>query len=209
MKPTVLGTLLPDQVLPHTSPTRSQKKFFGHMVKMRSLRYQCFKLSLKCVCCGIEGTLMQLEMPPDETRPHFNLYAKREGGLVLMTKDHRVPKSCGGDNRIGNLRTMCCRCNELSGNYATELKRLREIQDGVQIVYTVYWRCKALDGFATSYRGLEAITRKWVAEGYGWADDLYEVQISLRKKLIKIVPNHPANRRYGNLSFTIKPLRRI
>lgn len=209
MRHEVLGILRPDQVLPHTGPARSQKKFLGHMVKMGSLRYQCFKKSLKCVCCGIEGIEMLLELPRNETRPHFNLYAKREGRLVLMTKDHIHPRSLGGSDEICNLRTMCSRCNELSGNYATKLKTLREIQDGVQTVYTVYFGCKALDGFATSYKGLEVITRKWVADCYGWNDDLYYVQSSFRLNRIKIVPRHPGNKRYGNLTLTIKPIQRV
>jgi len=209
MKLQILGILRPDQVLPHTSPTRSAKKFFGRIVKMSSLRYQCFKKNLKCVCCGIEGSVMQLEFRKGDGRPHFNLYAKREGRLVLMTKDHILPKSRGGSDDMRNLRTMCSRCNQLSGNYATALRTLREIQDGVQTVYTVYSGCKALDGFSTSYKGLEAIARKWVADCYGWDDDLYDVQCSFRKALIKIIPHRPVNKRYGNLSLTIKTIRRI
>ena len=46
----------------------------------------------------------------------FGLYARKDGELILMTKDHIVPKSHGGTNASNNLQTMCEECNNNKGN---------------------------------------------------------------------------------------------
>ena len=89
----------------------------GFKVHPISLRYMTFyQKGTKCVCCGKEGAYFQLD--PDrngdnaETRRHFNLYA--EDG-TLMTKDHIIPKSKGGMDRVSNMQTMCYPCNKAKG----------------------------------------------------------------------------------------------
>jgi 5-methylcytosine-specific restriction endonuclease McrA len=72
-------------------------------------------------------------LPIGQDRPHFNLYChKPEEGenMVLMTKDHIVPKSKGGKNHISNMQTMCCHCNSTKGNKSPEeyAKYLKEIK---------------------------------------------------------------------------------
>ena len=196
----VLGELRPDEVLPFTGPDAPKKTFFGHGVKMTSLRYQTFQRSLMCRCCGLYGTVMLLELPHDNDVPHFNLYAAREGELVQMTKDHIQPKSRGGKDRINNMQTLCCRCNELKGDQGGTLKRLRKIQDGVQTVYTV----SLLDGFATSTRGLAEIVRKHVVEIYEWDEDSFEMLVSIRLKTIRVIPKTGTP-----IPFKILPIRRV
>ena len=89
------------------------------MVRLGSVRLRTFKeKGTTCVCCGREGTLMGLDLPIGQTRPHFNLYCVEDNGRILMTKDHIVPKSKGGKDRLKNLQTMCKRCNETKGNSA-------------------------------------------------------------------------------------------
>jgi hypothetical protein len=203
----VLGHLRPNEVLPFTGPDVGAKIFFGHVVKLTSLRYQCFKRSIECVCCGIEGTVMLLEMPSNGgkiCRPHFNLYAKREGKLVQMTKDHIHPKSEKGPDRIDNMQTMCCHCNELKGNKLGKLKRLREIRDGVQTVYTVSTPSGfALDFFATSEEGLTEIVTQFITSEYGWEEGSYSISIS--RLCGEIFVEH-----FGEvLMFIINTIRRI
>ena len=200
----VLGEFRPGEVLPFTGPNAPMKTFFGYKVKMTSLRYQTFWRSPMCKCCGLYGTVMLLELPKDRTTPHFNLYARREGELVQMTKDHIKPKSRGGEDHIDNMQTLCARCNELKGNKANKLKRFREIQDGVQTVYMVFHGYFQIEGFATSTKGLAEITRKHIVKFYKWDEDTFEIQVSLQEKLITIQNDigEPA-------MFTIRPVRRV
>lgn len=204
----VLGHARPDQVLPNTGPHAEAKHFFNHLVKMTSLRYQCFVKSTKCVCCGIKGTVMLLEMPSNGGKicmPHFNLYAEREGGLVQMTKDHKKPKSKGGEDHINNMQTLCCRCNELKGSRATKLKQLREIQDGIQTVYMVlYYDGIPMEGFATSNAGLAEIVRRFIIGSYQWQEDSFQVQARIKHGIVTVT-----NEIGEPCTFNIKPIRRV
>lgn len=99
-------------------------------VKMTSHRYFIFCASRKCVSCGIDGSIMLLEMHPHDTTPHFNMYAEEDDELVLMTKDHIHPKMSGGADRHSNYQTMCSICNNLKGSdpiTISETRNLREI----------------------------------------------------------------------------------
>lgn len=93
--------------------------FHGDPIQMQSMRYQNFLYhGCKCVRCGIEGAffLKQKSHQHEETY-HMNLYALGESGkLILMTRDHIIPKSKGGPNTIENLQTMCGPCNWKKGN---------------------------------------------------------------------------------------------
>lgn len=87
----------------------------GFNVHPISLRYMTFyQKGTKCVCCGKEGTHFKLSGDEGTNRRHFNLYA--EDG-TLMTKDHILPKSKGGLNRVSNMQTMCTDCNSAKGSY--------------------------------------------------------------------------------------------
>ena len=86
----------------------------GFNVRPKSLRYMTFyQKGTKCVCCGKEGTHFKLCGDPNTNRRHFNLYA--DDG-TLMTKDHIVPASKGGQDKISNMQTMCADCNSAKGN---------------------------------------------------------------------------------------------
>lgn len=102
------------EILPHMYDTSlpNNSVFDGIPIKTRSLRYKVFNQSLVCSCCGVEGTYFAAEKTPGSSRYHFNLYATdSEGKEVLMTKDHILPKSCGGKDSLYNLETMCVICN--------------------------------------------------------------------------------------------------
>lgn len=148
---------------------------------------------------------MLLELPKSDKTAHFNLYAEREGALVQMTKDHKTPKSRGGKDHIDNMQTMCCRCNELKGNKKGNLKKLREIQDGVQTIYMVVDCDQVLDRFATSDKGLTEIVRKQMVEVYHWPENSFKIQVNIELNTIEILDNNENSEFY----FTIKPIRRI
>ena len=92
--------------------------FDGDMIHMNSGRYHTFVNSgTKCVCCGLEGTYFAKERNWKTLRWHFNLYGINENGEeIMLTKDHIIPRSKGGENHILNYQTMCSVCNSKKGN---------------------------------------------------------------------------------------------
>jgi 5-methylcytosine-specific restriction endonuclease McrA len=71
---------------------------------------------------------MILELNPGDDVPHFNLYGEEHGRLVLMTKDHILARSKGGEDILENYQTMCCVCNNLKGNYDLNLDQVLELR---------------------------------------------------------------------------------
>ena len=90
----------------------------GVPVKITSQRYAVFKKSTKCVTCGLQATFLAAER--DDTlatdKYHLNMYGVVDGEDILFTKDHIIPKSKGGANKLSNYQTMCTRCNSEKGN---------------------------------------------------------------------------------------------
>lgn len=82
-----------------------------------SSRYRLFYRSLVCVKCGLVGTYFAKEKNPNVgTKYHLNLYAVKDGVEIQFTKDHILPKSKGGENKLSNYQTMCEPCNKTKGN---------------------------------------------------------------------------------------------
>lgn len=52
--------------------------------------------------------------------PVLNLYGVCEGKLVMINRDHIIPKSLGGIDVVENLRPACFVCNHGRGNQLTE-----------------------------------------------------------------------------------------
>ncbi len=93
-----------------------------------SLRYLTFDKSCVCCCCGIVGSRMFLDAQNVGCgSAHFNLYAEWDGKLVLMTRDHIVPRSKGGKDVVENMRTMCTVCNGHRGDLDIPLDELYEL----------------------------------------------------------------------------------
>ncbi len=98
-------------------------------VRMGSDRMRLLKRCPWCICCGLKGIQFQLELPPRTIRPHFNLYGMNtRGSLVMLTKDHIIPRSAGGNNHPGNLQTLCCECNELKSSHRVSIVELRAMR---------------------------------------------------------------------------------
>src|SRR6188474_3203734 len=99
----------------------------GFNVKIGNQRLVLLKKSNVCVCCGLVGTQWALEKTePLAQTPHLNLYGIVGKERVLMTKDHIVPKSAGGDNTMDNLQTMCYICNCKKDDSTATLDEFRE-----------------------------------------------------------------------------------
>ena len=88
----------------------------GKKIRRKSLRYMTFyQKGCKCVSCGKQGTHFKLDGSNDNPeRMHFNLYADDD---TLMTKDHIIPRSRGGQDHVDNLQPMCVDCNVRKGNF--------------------------------------------------------------------------------------------
>lgn len=99
-------------------PGKAYVQLDGDEIKANSQRYQTFfTKGTKCVCCGIEGKYFAKECSPGDGHYHLNLYALDENGEeVLMTKDHIIPRSRGGANKLFNYQPMCVICNVNKGS---------------------------------------------------------------------------------------------
>lgn len=119
------GSFRIDEVLPFINCGKSKKKYFvkedSYKVNMSSQRYRVFANNLSCVVCKCIGIVFLLQWHECDYKagnisPHFNLYAEKNGELILMTKDHILPRSKGGKNYLTNYQTMCIECNITKGN---------------------------------------------------------------------------------------------
>lgn len=84
--------------------------------------FQTYKgKEIRCWSCGCKAD----RWIADKGRKHMgqpvlNLYGIRDGLLVLMNRDHIIPKSLGGVDSIENLRPACEVCNGGRGNTLTD-----------------------------------------------------------------------------------------
>ena len=103
----------------------------GDLVNFRSSRLATFKHSLRCACCGLQGSFFVKEkhrITKDLQLPfHLNLYAIDQNGYeVLMTSDHIIPRSKAPPNLHNNRQTMCVRCNHAKGSRNISIAKLRK-----------------------------------------------------------------------------------
>lgn len=84
----------------------------------RLLTYQVHGIGCCVPGCCISGQYFAVERAwkPVSSRYHLNLYGVYEGNEVMMTSDHKIPKSKGGINHISNRQPMCAPHNMGKGN---------------------------------------------------------------------------------------------
>lgn len=124
-----IESILKEKVLSMLSiPKRNKDNRFtilnNEEIYTLSDRYKTFFVKgYKCSTCGIEGSFFALERDKKNChknsveRYHLNLYGyDKDGNEILMTKDHIIPKSLGGENKVENYQTMCKLCNKMKGN---------------------------------------------------------------------------------------------
>lgn len=128
-----IGEFELEEVLPYITSEDSRKDYtvngVTYSVKMNSDRYFVFLKNLECAACGLVGNKIMLELNPGDNVPHFNLYAIDKDREVLMTKDHILAKSKGGENKLDNYQNMCCICNNLKSNHDLNLDAVRELRE--------------------------------------------------------------------------------
>jgi len=92
-------------------------------IKRNSQKNKVFLKSCKCVHCNRIGNMMSVTADSGNGgKHHFDLFCMEKNGVVLMTKDHIIPKSKKGRNKMSNYQTMCEPCNTKKGD-TVESKR--------------------------------------------------------------------------------------
>ena len=90
----------------------------AYRIKLSSDRYLNFlKNGTNCVHCGLTGKYFWVERFKDQDKYHLNLYGIDESGKeTMLTKDHIIPLSRGGEDSIENFQVLCDVCNFKKGN---------------------------------------------------------------------------------------------
>lgn len=109
-----------------TAYYESKKIFSLHGIDLypADIRYLSFMRSgLECRICGVIGQYFWMEINRKATPKekafgyHINLYGIDDYGReIMMTRDHKFPKSRGGADTLQNSQTLCERCNQKKGN---------------------------------------------------------------------------------------------
>ncbi len=91
----------------------SEKLNKSFEVYKNSQRYILFKQAgCTCVSCEMVADKCILIAEPDGTdRGHFEFVGTKNGKLVIMTKDHIIPRALGGKDILENYQPMCQDCN--------------------------------------------------------------------------------------------------
>lgn len=115
-----LGELSVEDVLKAIAEGRPIE-YLGETCYTHSTRLLTYHVhGTKCIVpgCCINGEFFAVERAwkPTSSRYHLNLYAVHEGKEVMMTSDHKIPKSKGGINHISNRQPMCYLHNSGKGN---------------------------------------------------------------------------------------------
>lgn len=90
-----------------------------------ALYHYCNEIDLPMVCfkCGViaDRWIMRHQHNDRNKPPTLELFAyTKKSRLVMMTRDHIVPKSWGGLDIVQNLRCACETCNRERSNTLTE-----------------------------------------------------------------------------------------
>jgi 5-methylcytosine-specific restriction endonuclease McrA len=92
-------------------------------IKLTSDRYLNFYHNgVVCKHCGLEGLYFWVENNTTQTSNyHLNLYGlDKHGREIMLTKDHILPKSKGGEDKLENFQVLCENCNVKKGNTLEE-----------------------------------------------------------------------------------------
>jgi hypothetical protein len=116
-----------EDILPLIEPGK-KVNLDGDIINIGSLRLVNFKEhGIVCVTCGLTGSFFAKEKTKKDKTYHLNLYAVKDNIEILMTQDHIVPVSLGGKSFLGNVQTMCTKCNVEKGN--GQQKQISKIED--------------------------------------------------------------------------------
>lgn len=110
-------------------------------VSLNSLRLYTFATHPPCCSnpdCTVKAAFFAVELQtakdgrPVNSHHQLNLYGvDKEGNTHLMTHDHTMARSLGGEDSLTNTSTMCARCNRRKSVFESqEVERRRMVADG-------------------------------------------------------------------------------
>lgn len=126
----------------------------GRSIKVAGKRYSVANLRIfavhgcKCVRCGREGNRI-IAWEDRGGGLHVDLFHSNprnpKGTLMLMNRDHIIPRSKKGGNTDWNYQPMCVRCNNKKGNNETvhdvELAKFRDHWKQIHVkLHDSFWR---------------------------------------------------------------------
>lgn len=90
-----------------------------------------YREGLSCVSCGITGNNIKLwydrNPKPELGGLHIDLFCDE----ILMTVDHILPRSRGGNDAFVNKQPMCSPCNSKKGDTLSENDKAILMQNGL------------------------------------------------------------------------------
>ena len=119
--PIRLGVYTVDLIFDFIKANPREKYFIddeGNACKLRRARI-FHRKGITCIVesCNLTGLYFAFDLWPNGGGEHFDLFAlDKDGNEVLMTIDHRHPKSKGGKNNFKNIDTMCKYHNDLKAD---------------------------------------------------------------------------------------------
>lgn len=121
-----------------------------YRINIGNERYHVLNKQRQCACCGIHATRMFLAEfnENDQQGYNFRVFAETKNNsvedshLVLMTKDHIIPKSEGGSDTLENYQTLCCLCNHMKAHMGLSLEQIRS---SLFVAYRIYRGTKVLN----------------------------------------------------------------
>ncbi|AFA44285.1 hypothetical protein RaK2_00012 [Klebsiella phage vB_KleM_RaK2] len=121
--------------LDHTDIKLKIGHFGGSKFSYYPQKVKTFSKNHKCVACGIEATEVRIEYMHGCShviygKPHINVYAVLGNYSVLMTVDHDILASEGGNDLDNNFSTMCSKCNNKRGSKYKTLKSFLKSIEG-------------------------------------------------------------------------------
>lgn len=128
--------VIPDNPIPYIRSFDVGDK--SYKVDLGAVRYHLVKQSLICACCSVKINRCFLELNKQMTEQQgvdsysFNFYAEcgeLNGNryLTLMTRDHIVPQSRGGQHCVENSQLLCVHCNTIKNDSDLTLQQIRAL----------------------------------------------------------------------------------
>jgi 5-methylcytosine-specific restriction endonuclease McrA len=120
-----------EELLPHIGRDKPKIEHNEYTVRTDTRTLQCFaEHGIECQLCGLKGEFFVMEKNLRTQQTYLHLYGvDTDDEIIMMTKDHIVPKSRLGSNDISNLRTMCERCNNVLSQLNQARYRIKKRRD--------------------------------------------------------------------------------